>query len=361
MVEPKSALPGTSALDWEAIFQDRILPALAVAKGGVPRPRWVFVCGQPGSSKTTRIDALCAELGRDRTQLISGDVLCSHLPELFADPDDPEIQPLLATYRSEIRPIYVDRLADRAVKLGAHIVWEIPIPANIEGWALVARTMGYRVECLVTALPAVESWLATLGRWIAATAAGNDTSPMVSWSSLAHAYARWPALIARAEDNATFDRITITDRDGTLCFENEVQIRNDVRHWTNPAFAFESLVIERARPRSSADCAALLAKWEAIRSHPAIALRNRVAWPWHSLAAFDDNLRNLCRDPGTGFDLNDPGASAEPAAAGRWIARLRAELDEVLSTPEAEGQPDLPARADRLIELVGRVAGQPTR
>lgn len=361
MVEPESALPGTSSLDWEAIFRDRILPALAVAKGGAPRPRWVFVCGQPGSSKTRRIDTLCAELGHDRTQLISGDVLSPHLPELFADPDNPDMQPLLATYRNEIRPVYVDRLAERAVNLGAHILWELPIPANIEGWALVARTMGYRVECVVMALPAVESWLATFGRWIAETTAGNSTSPTASWPSLMNAYARWPALIARAEANATFDRITIIDRDGTLCFENEVTLQDDRRSWDNPAFGFESLVIERARPRSPADCAALLAQWDAIRCHPQIALRNREAWPWHSLAAFDSHLRDLCRDPGTGFDLNDPGASADPQAATRWIARLRAELDEVLTTPEAEGQTALPARADHLIDLVSRIAAQPTR
>lgn len=361
MAAPHTETPGSASLDWEAIYQDRIHPGLAVPIGAVTDPRWIFVCGQQGSSKSTRIKALRAELGRDRTQLVSSDNLSDHLPELYADPDDPAVQPLLETFRSQIRQVYVDRLVEHAVGMRAHIVWELPIPGNIEGWALVARTLGYRVECVVMALPAVESWLATLTRWLAASAMVNSTSPAVPWTFLSNAYLRWPPLIARAEANATFDRITIIDRDGTLCFENEVQVQNEDRHWTSPAFGFESLVIERARARSPAACAALLTQWDAIRSHPEIALRNREAWPWQSLVTFDRLLRDLAADPGTGFDLNDPGAARDPMAASRWIARLRAELDATLTAPEAEGQTALAARADRLIDLVSQIAGQPTR
>lgn len=350
----------TTELDWEALYRDRIHPAIAAHAGGVAEPRCIFIGGQQGSGKTSLRTRLIDELGRDCTQSMASDDLSALLPELYADQEDPEIEPLLSAFRGGIRQNYIDRLADHAFGLRANIVWELPTPGLIEGYALVARSLGYRVECLVLALPAVESWLSTLKRSLTDWSAGILTSPAVRWHSLSEAYLRWPTVIARAEAQMTFDRIAILDRSGALCFENEVKVQGDSRTWASDAFGFESLIVERARARTPEAVRTLISEWEALRSHPELAFRNRVAWPWEAFAAFDRLLRGLAEDPATAFDLNDPGASPAAAAAG-WIARLRQDLDAILAGPGAADQPDLASRADRLMRLVSRIAGQPMR
>lgn len=350
----------TLELDWEALFRDRIHPALAAKAGGVAQPRCIFIGGQQGSGKTSLRERLMDELGRDCTQAMASDDLSAHLPELHADREDPAIQPLLADYRGGVRQSYLDRLADHAFDLRANIVWELPGPGLIEGYALVARSLGYRVECRVLALPAVESWIATLKRFLANRAQGRMTSPRVRWDRLTATYRQWPVMLARAEAGMTFDHVTVLDRTGQACFENAVAEDDGGRRWVAPAFAFESLVIERARARTEKAVAALILDWEALRSHPELAFRNTDAWTWEAFAAFDRLLRDLAADPATAFDLNDPGASDARAAAA-WVARLRHELDAILATPEAAGLKDLAPRAERLVRLVSQIAGQPTR
>ena len=327
----------------DAIFHQRVLPALGVRGGGISVPRWFFICGQQGSGKTTLADRLAQDLGSDRTQRISVDDLTTLLsgPE-----DDPGIS---SPDQKRLRQRCIDGLAEHATSLGAHVIWEAPGPGEIEGVALVARALGYRTECLVLALPRAESWLATLHRSL------ESGGPTVRWDFLCSAYRRWPALLARAEAAHGFDRVAILDREGTLCYEN--QLLGDGRDWVTPPFGFESLVIERARARTRPAIDAMLADWQAIRTHPGLAFRNHPAWAWDSLTAFDNHLREMATDPATFFDLNDP----HPVTAPRWITRLRDELDDILAGPEAEGQPDLPARAGRLVALVSQIAGQPTR
>lgn len=350
----------TMELDWEALFRDRIRPAIAAKTGGVAQPRCIFIGGQQGSGKTSLRERLMDELGRDCTQAMASDDISALLPELHADREDPAIQPQLAAYRGGIRQDYIDRLADHAFGLRANIVWELPGPGLIEGYALVARSLGYRVECRVLALPAVESWIAALRRCLADRAQGRMTSPRVPWDRLCATYRQWPVTLARAEAGMIFDQITVLDRTGQNCFDNTVAEDDGGRRWVAPPLAFESLVIERARARTSQAVAALVQDWDTLRSHPDIAFRNSEAWPWAVFAAFDRHLRDLAADPATAFDLNDPGASDARAAAA-WIARLRDELDAILATPEAADLPNLAPRADRLVRLVSQIAGQPIR
>ncbi|MDP3195809.1 zeta toxin family protein [Tabrizicola sp.] len=349
------------SMDWDAIYRDRIHPSLAVTAGATTAARWIFVCGQQGSGKTTHINQFLAELGPDQSQRICSDDLSALLPELYTDPDDPDLLPTLDEFRGQIRQGYIDALVDHAIGLRAHIVWELPSPGNIEGLALVARALGYRVECVLLALPVEESWLATIRRRLVALNVERLTDPAVAFENVLSTCRRWPALVARAEDALTFDRIAIIDRDGLVCFENTVEISGSGRQWVSPPFAFESLVIERARARSPKDLSDLMALWDSLLAHPWIAFRNTPAWPWNRLMAFDIHLRALVADPVAGFDLTDPASSADQDAADLWIARLRADLDDIIAGPEATGQTALAARADRLVTLVRQIAGQPTR
>lgn len=318
--------------DCDAVYLDRIQPALAAVGGGVAQPRWIFVCGQQGSGKSSLIRATMAELGPERTQRISGDELLALLPDLP--------QP----GRDQFLSALAQRLVQHAAQQRAHILWELPTPGAIEGLALVARSLGYRVECLVLSLPALDSWLATLRRSLATPGA-----QVVPWANVQGTARRWPALIARAEEAVLFDRLAVLDRQGQTCFEN---LRSPSGRWVETPFAFESLVIERARARSVAEVAMLLADWQNLRTSPALA-------PFHSsCAAVDRLLHHLAADPGTSFDLNQPTAS-DTSAAAAWTARLRADLDDILAGPQAQGQVSLPPRCDRLMALVQQVAGLP--
>ena len=336
--------------DWEAEFRDRILPRFAARSPADTAPRWVFVCGQPGSGKSGCVRRLMAELGEDRTQLICSDSLTGMFPDLLTGPEDTFHQAALAEFRGTVRRGYIDRLVDHATRLGAHVLWERPNTGDIEQLALVARALGYRVDCIMLAVPLVESWLATMLRSLEKRRLGDPVVFDIAWASARSNSRRWPACLARIEASAAVDRITVLDRDGTACFENRVEPAAGRRNWAEQPFAFESLVIERARARSAAEIATLIAEWQDLRTN-LDAFRS-------CCEAVDSLVQRLAADPGTSFDLNQPSAS-HPSAAAAWTARLRADLDDILAGPEAQGQTTLPARCDRLMTLVQQVAGLP--
>ncbi|MBA3910435.1 MAG: hypothetical protein C0524_11260 [Rhodobacter sp.] len=322
------------------------MPALGVPGGGAEGLRWIFVCGQPGSGKSTLIRQLAAELGPVRTQEISSDALADLLPEIYADPDDPDVQGARDAYQSGIRQSHIDALIERAVDLGVHVILGRPTPTNTAELAVIARTLGCRVECVVFAVPLVDSWLATLCRETGVVASKGVVPRRVAWVNQCVTYSRWPAFLARAEDQVAFDEIRIIDREGETFFT---------------PFAFEFLMVERLHPRTAAQIEGLLADWEALRAHPDIAFRNLEAWPYASMVKVGQQMQAMRDDPGAAFDLNNPPKSRDQQAAAAWIARLHGEVDAVLNSPEAEGQTSLAGRCDRFVVLVERVAVQPTR
>ncbi|TAG23987.1 MAG: hypothetical protein EAZ40_06620 [Rhodobacterales bacterium] len=345
--------------DWDAILRDRVLPILGVTSGGVSQPTWTFVCGQPGSGKTTRIAQLAAKLGPDRCQIISGDALCFLLPELFRDPGNPALVDALTEYEREVQPAQIDALLTRATTLRAHVLHEVHVPVGVAKRAAQARAAGYRVACEVLALPPQESWLATLRRDADAAFTDRGFAKTVAWDRLLLSHHRWPAFLAWAEDKLIFDSLRILGRDGEVLFENTNELTDDQRHWTGPAFAFESLLVERLPPRSPAQRQALVADWQALRAHPAVAFQNHPAWTHAAIMALGEHLQSACTDPTYGFDLNHPPVPPDPQAAAGWTARLRADLIATLTSIEAQDQAALPARGDRLLALVATLMAQP--
>jgi hypothetical protein len=340
--------------DWDAVYRDQIHPKFAVPEGGHDLPRCLFVVGPQGSGKTTRIKRLRDELGRRVTQCIVPDELMSSIDTLHSDA--PVAKDAFEAYRSIHCADHCQRLADHAVSLRAHILWERAIPGNVERLALALRRLGYRVECLVLATPVEVGWLDTAIRSLNALAAGDRSSLRIGWAIAAETALRWPAVIDRMERNLTVDRIAVLDRDGDVCFENSVQGPPDQRQWTNSPFAFESLMVERAGPRTGSMLDALLSTWNA--TSPQLAAANHPAWPDTELASFDAQIRALVADPASRFDLNAP--DPDPVAAKAWIARLTADLAAVQAGPEAKGQ-DLTRRTRQLLTLVSQLGGQPTR
>lgn len=342
-------------IDWDAIYSDRVHPAFAAPQGGQPEPRCVFVTGHQGSGKTTYLQRLLADLGPDHTQSIVPDALLARVVELHDG--SPRAVEAYTAYRATHCATHCERLADHAVAQRSHILWERAIPGNIERLGHALRRLGYRVDCVVLATPVEESWIGTLSRSLAAQFSGDRSALRVGWSVLAETALRWPAVLDRVETARLFNRVAVLDRDGNLCFENHVIGPPDGRRWAETPFAFESLMVERARPRSDAALASLLASWEAL--HPRIAESRQPAWPDAELQAFDRHLRALVADPAARFDLDQPGP--DPVVAAAWIARLGADLAAVRSSPEVRDQPGLATRAGRLITLVSEIAGQPIR
>ncbi|MFO1203556.1 MAG: zeta toxin family protein [Tabrizicola sp.] len=323
--------------------------------GGHASPRCLFVVGHQGSGKTTCVDKLTAELGADRTQRIVPDELVASIDLLHGG--TVEATALREAYSRTHCATHSQRLADHAIARRAHIVWERALPGNIERLALAVRQLGYRVECLVLATPVEESWLGTLRRCLAAIQASAAHPMHVPWPLLSRTALRWPGVLDRLEQTLCIDRIAVIDREGEVCFDNQVEGPPNQRRWSDPPFAFESLMVERARPRSATSLAALLADWEALQ--PQIAAINHPNWPTQDLAAFDTHLRALVADPASQFDLNAP--NPDPAVVQAWIARLKADLAAAERQGDTGDQPSLAARSTRLLQLVSQVAGQPTR
>jgi len=334
--------------DWDDLYLTRVLPRLGVARGGHERPRWIFVCGQPGCGKSTLIGQLLAELDPQATQVLSSDAICDLLPELYADPEDPATQPLRDAYVAGIQQGYLDRLTERALDLRAHVLCERPQPADTAELAVLARALDYQVECLVLVLPPEESWLATLLRETGRLDQPGPVPRRIAWADQIVNTHRWPGFLAQAEAEVAFDRLALIRRDGEELFVNHAIGQGAGRAWANPPFAMESLVVERLAPRSESDVAALVAQWTALRAHPGIAFRNFAPWPHASFLALGEALQALAADPGTGFDLNAPGQG--PVAAAAWLRRLAASLDAACASPDAP--PACAPRAEQLLALV---------
>lgn len=346
--------------DWDALYQSRILPALGVRVGGAESPRWIFVCGQPGSGKSNHVARLSDELGPDLTQLISGDALCELLPELYRDMGDPSVQDALTAYEGRVQLSHTDALIERALELQAHVLCESHRSADMAERAILARALGYRVECVIFAVPLIESWLATLGRDKAAgTERGFDRR--IAWSKQIVNYSRWPSFIARAEDQVVFDEIKIIGRNDEIFFHNTAAPFGDTRRWNDTPFAFESLLVERMHPRSAPQVDALLATWNALRAHPDIAFRNTEAWPHESILALGQQLQAMRDDPAVSYDLNQPAEDRDPQATAAWVSRLRLEVAAVLASPDAVGYKPLASRCDRFMALIERATGHPSR
>jgi adenylate kinase family enzyme len=339
--------PEQLVVDWDAIYRDRVLPALGVTGGGVADPRWIFVCGQPGSGKSTRVARLAAELGPDRTQQISGDALCALQPEIFLDEDDPAVADAFAAYGA-VQDQFISGLVDRAATQGAHIVWESHLPSDMTAVAALARTLGYRVELDLLAVPPDESWLSSLER----DSARPDLPQRggASWSRHLASCHRWPSYLATVESEVIVDALRILDRSGTVLFENTAQLTGTRRRWAAPPFAMESLLVERLAPRSAAERANLMRRWAALRCHPAIAFRNARNWPYAEFMALGKRLRSQITDPSADFDLTAP--AADPNGALDWLQRLEDSIAAAETAASTPLSPDFTPRARRLVALV---------
>jgi hypothetical protein len=202
------------------------------------------------------------------------------------------------------------------------------MPGIIARLASARRSSGDRVECLVLATPVAESRLGTLQCSLTAQSSGGRSVLRVGWSVLAETALIGPALRDRAEQSKGFDRIAIT-----------LQVPPDNRDGVTLPFAFESLAVERACPRSEADLSALLSDWEKL--HPLVAAPDNTTSPPADLRAVDAHLRALVTDPASRIDFSQP--DPDPVTHGPRSLALVPSSPSCRPDPTPEGlvsQPD---------------------
>ena len=323
--------------------------------GGVVKPTITFVVGQQGSGKTTILRRLVESLGKDCTQKLCGDSIISSLPEIFMDYEDHSGVKFLQEFKKKNLRDYYILLLDHALRLRANIVWELAKPFDTRAVALLARSVGYKVSCLVLATPLLESWVSTLRRETLHVYEPTRMPIRISFDKIINNFCRWPSHIAWSENHHVFDEIKVVDRDGNVFFENYLVDDDTKLRWAKAPFAFESLVMERlhACDRDRVNC--LIADWEFLRSEPGVALQNHLAWPWSSITDTGTRLHALLNDPSISFNLLDPSQSSNSDAREGWIYRLRQDLTAALENPDAEEKHTLSFRSERLIALVGSV------
>lgn len=344
-----------STAHWSDVFHTRVLPALGVQCGAVDRPTLTFVVGQQGSGKTTVLRNLLDGLGEDCTQQLSGDAILASLPEMFMDRDDDAVLELLHEFKKTTIRDYYTLLLDHAFRLRANVVWELARPFDTSAIASLARSVDYKVRCLVLATPLLESWVSTLKRETLHVCGPNRMPVRVSFDKIISCFNQWPSHIAWSEDHCIFDEVTVIDRDGNVFFENHLFEDVGKFRWAETPFAFESLVMERlyACDRDRVNC--LIAEWEVLRADSDIALRNHLAWPWSSIMDTGSRLRVLRDDPSIGFNLLDPIQNTNVDAREGWIKRLRQDLIAVQENADAAASHSLSSRSARLLTLVRSV------
>ena len=340
---------------WSDVFRTRVLPHLGVRCGAVDRPTLTFVVGQQGSGKTTVLGNLVDGLGEDCTQQLSGDAILASLPEMFMDRDDDAVRELLDEFKKTTMRDYYTLLLDHAFRLRANVVWELARPFDTSAIASLARSVDYKVRCLVLATPLLESWVSTLKRETLRVCDPNRMPVRVSFDKIISCFSQWPSHIAWSEDHYVFDEVKVIDRDGNVFFENHLVEDVGKFRWAETPFAFESLVMERlhACDRNRVNC--LIAEWEVLRADSDIALQNHLAWPWSSIVNTGSRLRVLRDDPSIGYNLLDPSQSSNIDAREGWIERLRQDLIAVQENADAAASHSLSSRSARLLTLVSSV------
>lgn len=332
-----------------------VLPNLGVRYGAVDKPTLTFVVGQQGSGKTTVVRRLVESLGEDFTQNLSGDSIIGSLPELFMNIEDHEVLELLQDFKKTIMRDYYSSLLNHALSLRANIVWELARPFDTRALASLARSVGYKVDCLILSTPLMESWVSTLKRETLHVGDPARMPSRVSLDRIVSSFTRWPSHIAWSEDHCVFDEVKVIDRNWNVFFENHLVESDGKPRWANTPFAFESLVMERLHACDRDRVNSLIAEWEVLRADADIALQNHLAWPWSSIVDTGSRLQVLRDAPSIGFNLLDPNQCSNHDAREGWIDRLRQDLIAVQENPDAEAIHALSLRSTRLITLVRSV------
>ncbi|WP_156437133.1 zeta toxin family protein [Sinorhizobium sp. Sb3] len=227
------------------IYDHKIAPENLVKEGVRGRPQFWIIAGENGIGKTTNMEKIADRL-TGPTQKISPDDLVKYVDGYheYAAKD-----PALAQEDArEFTPEWCDRLRDDAGEKGAHILIECSMPGGMQADIEFAESWGYETGLYLIAEPRAISWTAVVDRTDKALNSGQiGTSAMVSDRGHTQRYAAWPRAIFDAEQDVSFDHITIARRDGTVMYHNHREQRGGTKRWVREPQGLEVLLLERHR------------------------------------------------------------------------------------------------------------------
>lgn len=209
-----------------AIFDAKIAPRIFGHATSSTTPVAQFVGGQPGAGKT-RAAVTARGLTSESVAAIIGDRLRGDHPEyarlietdLIGMPD--VTAPALA--------FWVERAIAhaRARRYSVLVEGTFRRPEVTIGTARDFREAGYRTHLVALAVPAWESRLGILDRFVSDHSTGEETARWTSASSHDAGYAGTPRTIREAIGAGVVDRLTIMDRGSAILFDQDSPI--DVR------------------------------------------------------------------------------------------------------------------------------------
>ncbi|MCZ7448348.1 zeta toxin family protein [Rhizobium rhizogenes] len=241
--------PALSTTQRQLIFETEIIPAIGAHGPPVEKPIFAIVSGQPGAGKSTMVRQIKSTFGDESTQRIIADDLNAYIPG-----NNAALMKGSHTLERKNSSAVTDwyyQLFDRSIDSKFNIILESCYSPN-QYISLLnkARSNGYRTELNIIATDRITSFTAIHDRFEKALANKFLASTVLPDADTHdHYYSIWPRVAFDVENNRTFDRIAIVNRDGKTIFENEqVAGNNGEPTWKQKPDALRALMNLRNRP-----------------------------------------------------------------------------------------------------------------
>ncbi|MEU7160363.1 zeta toxin family protein [Streptomyces chrestomyceticus] len=266
VAQPRPDAPGVdyhrlSAEEHRFIFDELIVPDLLARSTPQEQPIVVYIMGQPGAGKTAMTPMIRRTL-RGRPVRISGDDFKTAHPDylqLLREEPRTAGARIRADYRAwqTLAEAYVrQRRSDAVVEIA---------PAGAAAFvnaAALYRQAGYRVEVVVLAVRAADSLQGTADRYAQVSRYGGPARFTTTDGHDTH-FAALAEAVAAAETTQVADAVTVLRRDATVVYRRE---RARPGNGTHPSGAAAALLLEQARPYTTAEATRFWATHRRLRS-----------------------------------------------------------------------------------------------
>ncbi len=236
------------------------------------------------------------------------------------------------------------------------------MPGGMQADIEFAESWGYETGLYLIAEPRAISWTAVVDRTDKALNSGHiGTSAMVSDRGHTQRYAAWPRAIFDAEQDVSFDHITIARRDGTVMYHNHREQRGGTKRWVREPQGLEVLLLERHRGLSFDQVQWLEKTWSRLANSS--QLKNDRFMRGIPLDRHKVDILNQAHSAGNRFDPFAHKATSDAQGAFEWRDNLIKDLKLIKTSrnnlgPSAQFDNHLDRYAAALIDQVYRPAPQ---
>ncbi|MEV5950353.1 zeta toxin family protein [Streptomyces sp. NPDC051993] len=235
-----------SDADNELVFRWEILPAAMDEVGRPSQPQLTFVGGQAASGKTTAQRAAMEGMGPSRALIADFDAMLVYAPmyQSLMEADD----------RIAAGQVGGDAWAwmNKVIDVARHEQLSLIRETAMGGWEGAAqdaarfRTLGYRVNAHVMAVPEAISRLSILNRY-QQMRDEYGYGRLVTQAIHDEAYTGIPQTMKAVDELKFLDTVTVHRWGGEVVYTNSLDAQGN---WQAPLGAFEALELQRAAPFS---------------------------------------------------------------------------------------------------------------